>query len=103
MKKSLLNSDNDCEVRILTADGHLFTQAEIPNDHCTAADSQGFLLPWNEEEESDPVVLQNVLERVPAPIARAIWDHQSTLIQYLNESRWISLGGYIHSSFPVTG
>jgi hypothetical protein len=70
MKKNLLNSDNDCKVRILTADGHLFAQAEIPNDRCTTADSQGFLLSWNEEEESDPVVLQDVFERIRTGIAR---------------------------------
>ena len=101
VKEHFVDLDRQYEVRCLAASRHRLPQNGVPNDSCAPADAQRFALSRNEEDETDPWILQDVRECIRPAISRPVRDRQGLVIQHSNEARSISLRGNIHLSTRV--
>src|SRR5262249_50157651 len=87
----------------LAIDDEALRQRRIGRDCGTAVDANGLAAAWDEEQECNPRVVQNVSQGVDAVIAASVGNEQRFFVMNTNEARRIAARGAIEAFRTCAG
>src|SRR5438552_11805442 len=90
MQESLTNCDHDYSLRPLAIPLPTIQQFAVRRDFSDAIHAQGLLDAWNEKQQRDLRVCDDVRERIQAIVTRPVRYGERRLIQHVNKTGFVA-------------
>ena len=90
--EDLFHLNQERQPEASSADDHVVEERRLTDQPGPAVDAQRVIPAWDQEQQADLRVAEDVPEPVEPPVARTVRDRDRGVVQHLGEARWVAFG-----------